>query len=69
MLRTLLKYSKNIVELEITPEYKPALTTFIIMVKDLNVSVVQERSLSDFILNEFNLYHIETFPSTLGNYI
>lgn len=65
MLRSLLKYSKNIVK--IIPEYEPDLTTPIMMVGDFNVNVSQDRSLPDFMLSEFNLSYIETSPTTLGN--
>ncbi|GFU80846.1 hypothetical protein TNCV_3728841 [Trichonephila clavipes] len=62
MLRSLLKYSKNITK--ITPDYDPDLTTPIMIVRGFNGNVSQDHSLSGFMLSEFNLSCTETSLTT-----
>jgi hypothetical protein len=65
LLPSLLDYSKSIIK--IIPDYEPDLATPIIITGDFNVNVMQEHSLLDFMLSEFNLSYIETPPTTLDN--
>ncbi|GFR10309.1 hypothetical protein TNCT_408931 [Trichonephila clavata] len=65
MFQSQLKYSTNIAK--IIPDYNADLTTPIIIVRDFNVNVSQDRSLPFFMLIEFNLSYIETSPTTLDN--
>ncbi|GFU14961.1 hypothetical protein TNCV_795341 [Trichonephila clavipes] len=53
MLRSLLKYSKNIAK--IIPDCDPDFTTPIMIVGDFNVNASQDHSLPGFMLSEFNL--------------
>ncbi|GFV10597.1 phosphatidate cytidylyltransferase 2 [Trichonephila clavipes] len=61
MLRWLLKYSKNVPK--IISDYNPDLTTPIMIVRDFNINVSQDRSLPSFMLSKFNLSCIETSPT------
>ncbi|GFQ77620.1 uncharacterized protein TNCT_180991 [Trichonephila clavata] len=63
MLRSLLKYSKNIAK--IIPDYDPDLTTLIMIVGDFNVNVLQDRSLPSFMLRELSLSYIEKFSNNV----
>ncbi|GFR33513.1 uncharacterized protein TNCT_733661 [Trichonephila clavata] len=66
MLRSLLKYSKNIAKVIL--DYDPSLTTTIMIVGEFNVNVSQDRSLPFFMLSEFQFILHRNFSNNVRDH-